>query len=378
MTSTPTRNLGKTTRSLQNNSSIQRVDLLIQRFSSLQKKCETYVETERRGPIDIIGQHHSKEYHWLRLQSSLLPHLQQQIDDLLDSLHLSKLICPKILNSYQVNDQYLKELKIYRINGLHNCFRQALQKIAIFSGTSSEPIQQLKMVNKQFTGRFRTRVANTGATLMNVASLVSSSVQTILKWLQGSEFDLVQDDSPLITSLDYKPLIDMRVPELMALINATARCEEDGDHFAWDEFGIEPLTSKSDIEVTKLLIPIFKLCRLFFKHLSVPGIDRKSLPLYTHMSSQQLRIITELPSAVHFHLDAIMDNLRVSELGEVVDQVINLEGTFGAACNLILLHFAPIVPNSGCSPVRDEFRNWLTTWKTQFNIAVSNVVHCIQ
>jgi len=382
-------------------------DLLIQRFLSLEKKCETYIDTERGGPIDIIGQHHLKEYHWLRLQSSLLPHLQQQIDSLSDSLHLSKLseeldpqmelilvkqsqmrnaldqvlsafdsICPQPLYIYRVNDQYLKELKIYRINRLHDCFRHALRRIAFFSRTSSELIRQVKLLHKQYNGRSRTHVAHTSATLVHAASLVSNSVQTILKWLHGSEFDLVQDATPASGANYFKPEIDMRLTELMTLINATARCEEDGDYFAWDEFTIEPL-SKSVIEVAKLLAPIFKLCRLFFKHLSAPGIDRKSLPLYTHMSSQQLITITELPSAVHGHLDDIMDNLRCSQLVGIADEVIKLETSFDAPCNLILLHFVPILPNTDCSPVRDEFRDWLTTWNTQFTLAINNVVRRI-
>jgi len=344
----------------------------------------------------------------LRQQSSLLPHLRQQIITLSDSLHplnlwhnpssqldivlvvqseientldqvlsASDVICPKLMDpSFPINDQYLKELKIYRLCGLFHAYDFVLWRIIHVFGSSWELILQLKLSTEQYTGY--DSIASTRKSLVDFASDALARIDSVIKWLNASEFDLVQDDIQSQSAILNKHQINLQLRDLTGLINARALLEDE-QYLEFNETLEGPLSEPAEA-VAKLLVPIFKLCRLFFKRLqSGRGIDRKLLPIFTNMSSKQLETIGDLPGTIDEQLEILLFCLRNnSPVYQLGNEVKKLKKYFADAGFLILLHFIPIISYIPDFPTQNQFKAWLATWSIQLNLAINNVLNHLQ
>lgn len=400
----------------------QQADLLVQRFKNLMTKCEAHNSNHRNdhmtsGPIDASEPEVSpqdcqlKKHLWLHLQSSLLPHLQQQITTLSDALDPLKLWCNpfsqlefllvmqseiehtldqvlsaseiicgpnSISRSVPINDQHLKEFKIYRLNGLSSTLGSLLRSIGYLFRFSYELIQLMNLTCKQYSS-YQSMMTSYQAmvhpreTLLHHSSDALAWISSITKWLSASEFDLVQDKSRNKWAVHHKSQVSSLLEDLTGLINARARTQE--ELLDVDETLEGGPLSESAERVAKLLVPIFKLCRLFYKHLSAQGIDRKLLPLYTDMSSEQLNLIDLLPIQIDTQLYKLLCSLRNDvPFDQLVQQVLKLEAYFATPGYLILLHFAPILPNTRDGhPAHHQFVERLTVWNTHLNLAIHNV-----
>jgi len=410
----------------------QQADLLVQRFKSLQIKCDrlrkernenvrtvdsiSSDEESHIGPIaseskmPSMSECELEKYRLcLRQQSSLLPHLRQQIITLSDSLHplnlwhnpssqldivlvvqseientldqvlsASDVICPELTDpSFPINDQYLKELKIYRLFGIFHAYDFVLSRISYVSRSSRALILQLNLSTEQYTGYGS--IASTRNSLVYSASDALTRIDSVLKWLSASEFDLVQDDIQSEWAIPHKHQINLHLRDLTGLINAGTLPKEHEEYIRLEKTLEGPLSEPAEA-VAKLLVPIFKLCRLFFKRLqSGRGIDRKLLPIFTHMSSEQLYTIGALPGNIDGQLDMLLCGLRNnSPAYQLGDDVKKLKQYFADAGFLILLHFIPIISYIPDFPTQNQFKAWLATWSIQLNLAINNVLNHLQ
>ncbi|KAH9441668.1 hypothetical protein Pst134EA_032720 [Puccinia striiformis f. sp. tritici] len=109
-----------------------------------------------------------------------------------------------------------------------------------------------------------------------------------ITWFDGLESDIVEDHWRISTFR-----IDNLLHELLILVDPTVY----PTHHSINEkrrFVLQPV-----IELTKSLITIIKLCRLFFKKLSQQGMNKKQLPLHTDMNSKQIKCLCELAEDVY-------------------------------------------------------------------------------
>ncbi|POW04288.1 hypothetical protein PSTT_10503 [Puccinia striiformis] len=278
-------------------------------------------------------------------------------------------ICPKPLPSTLTrnNDQHLKELKSFRLDHLyHLVTEKTLFETVLVFNRSYELIQQLELSTEQYEDpidvHFATRL------LLERAHLFAKGITSAYMWLVGSEFDLVQQDWALQTDK-----LDERLKELLCFINQASNNEEDRSS------GSEP-PSKSLIQLSRSLIPIFKLSRLFFKRLSKRGMNMKKLPLFTELRSDQLEFLSESSANVHNHVKEFMRLLRMSYAGDegficdcLIQRADKINSIFETASCLIHIYIVPHVPDTDGFPIQTYYRSWLVSWRTQFSLAMQHL-----
>ncbi|KAA1103046.1 hypothetical protein PGT21_005023 [Puccinia graminis f. sp. tritici] len=201
-------------------------------------------------------------------------------------------------------------------------------------------------------------------------------IERAINCLEGSEFDVVQVD------WRYKfnqSVINGHLRELLRRINPTTPLDEQNS-MPGPQTLSEPV-----VNLTKSVLPVIKLCRLFFNKLSERGMNRKRLPLFTKMCSYQLDLISRLAGDIAGKLDRILSILRAADtildehtIRSLTKTVKALETHFETPFLLILLHFLPIIPDTVGNPVQNYFKEWFAIWNTQFTLAIKNLLDVIE
>ncbi|KAA1065588.1 hypothetical protein PGT21_004249 [Puccinia graminis f. sp. tritici] len=396
----------------------QQGDLVIQGYKDLADKTSSFLHKHnellyltRSRPASFqnavsIDQAHLKKGLLVQLQSSLVPQLQQQIfttlqltnpydltkdpglqfkcilevqaelNPILDQIFsATDVLCPGPLPSPSIrtNDQYLKELKPFRIRALYDhltgCFLKQIFKVC---NDSYDLIQQLKLSTKKYEGEVD--LASARYYLNAEGDYCLQLIERAINCLEGSEFDVVQVDWRYNQSV-----INGHLRELLRRINPTTPLDEQNS-MPGPQTLSEPV-----VNLTKSVLPVIKLCRLFFNKLSERGMNRKRLPLFTTMCSYQLNLISRLAGDIAGKLDRILSILRAADttlneniIRSLTKTVKALETHFETPFLLILLHFLPIIPDTVGNPVQNYFKEWFAIWNTQFTLAIKNLLNVIE
>jgi hypothetical protein len=302
--------------------------------------------------------------------------VQAEVDPILDRIFsAADVLCPEPLPSPSIrtNDQYSKELKPFRINALYDVLTEFfLKQIYEVLNDSYDLIQQLKLSTKTYEGEVD--LASARYCLNQERYCCLQNIESAINCLEGSEFDIVQVDWQY-----EKDVINGQLQELLRRINPTTSLKEQNN-----PSGAQPL-SEPVVNLTKSVLPVIKLCRLFFNKLSERGMNRKRLPLFTTMCSYQLDLVRRLAEDIEGKIDRILIFLRAPNT--IVDEYTNasltktvkaLETHFETPLLLILLHFVPIIPDTAGNPVQNYFKEWFAIWNTQFTLAIKNLLDAIE
>ncbi|POW04284.1 hypothetical protein PSTT_10506 [Puccinia striiformis] len=301
----------------------------------------------------------------LKLIGNIQPTLDKSMKQIQSALCV---ICPKPLPSplTRNNDQHSKEFKSFRMDRLHQLIRKkSIMGLIRVCNKSYELIQQLELSTEKYEGPIDVLFAR--RILIDYASEFVEGLVSTRTWLFKSEFDLVQHAWPLQTEK-----LDEQLEELLCLTNLTSNKEEDGS------IESEPL-SKPVIQLSKSLIPIFKLSRLFFKKLSKRGMNMKKLP-FTELRSDQLEFLSESSANVHNHVKEILELLETSHAVDarfirdcLIQRADKIDCIFETASSLIHIYIVPHVPDTDGFPVQNYYRSWLVSWRTQFSLAMQHL-----
>ncbi|POW07424.1 hypothetical protein PSHT_09948 [Puccinia striiformis] len=333
---------------------------VIEEFRHMSFKCrhaEPCKPGEEHLSIDPPGY---KKKLFVELHLRTLPQLQEQIANLSQSKY------PSIGR----NDQHMEEFKPYRLHGLyHQLSEFLLDHIMDLSHQACELIEQLDLSMDTYFGKVD--VARARELVLLEESRFMKSVDPVIDWLKGSELDIVQ-----IGWSTEGPDINVTLYRTLNLIKQTVDPTQE-DH--QPETG--PL-SEPIIQLAESLLPIVKLSRVFLRKLSVRGMNRKRLPMFTKMCSTDLNNVAELVPNVVGDLDDVVtilrdahsiDNLTTRQL--LIEAVRVIEHHFKDPLLLILLHFVPIIPDTDGLPTQNYYRDWFADWKTMFTIAVGNFLN---
>ncbi|KAI9599786.1 hypothetical protein KEM48_002780 [Puccinia striiformis f. sp. tritici PST-130] len=309
------------------------VDLIVKGFTSLMDRCEA--ARRLASTEEELRQHTNTLADLLQPDASLkgptpkfdlLLEIQAGLHRTLEQIYSAvQNLCPGGDQAFftGINDQHLKELKPYRLNGLYTEITMSFSDVysALF-GDFGELFHELKLS----TG--------TGTPSADVASTRECILADVSDCHKGSEFDIVQ--APWVHE---KYRISEMLETFMLLIN---RCPE----LRYRRAPLKPL-SEPIIELARELIPVIKLLRLLFEKLSKRGMNKKRLPI------------------------------SVAE-GETAHMLMSTVGAFKyRISNLFLLisvYFLPIVPDTDGSPTRNYYKSWLASWKASFIIAIDSFV----
>ncbi|KAI9630037.1 hypothetical protein KEM48_012320 [Puccinia striiformis f. sp. tritici PST-130] len=382
----------------------QQADQAIEAFKSLISKYDPYCD-EHPGRTSVQEALSAKQVKVKRvlinlLQSSLLPLLHQQfttlslslppfdfseepvsqlkyilqihseLDNTLDQIvSVISAVCPDPLYaSNRTDDQHLNEFKSYRLHGLKKKFHEMMtDEVCQIFHQAVQLIQQTKPstetpVDQAYTDSLR-------GCLREETFRTCDSIDSIVNWLRGSELDIAQGPWK-----DELIEIDKILAELMALINPPIIALQNENQPTTSKLARQPV-----IHLAKLVIPLFKLSRLFFNKLSRRGMNRNRLPLYTKMCSSQIESLEV--STVNVKCD-LADMMRVLKLADTaygaassqdfIDVAENLDSRFESTLLLVSLYFLPLIPDSLSFSDHDHFKIWFVDWNTQFTLATNN------
>ncbi|POW02751.1 hypothetical protein PSHT_11985 [Puccinia striiformis] len=323
-------------------------------------------------PIDLVN---SKEGLMDWLQSCLLPVLKQHVTTILVLLDPSGLraeptaklmrilaqqsvydrdmarmqsainiICPQpMCDRGRVDDHQLKRFKSYSLEELLDNFQESQNHIVSLFGDACKDLQQMKLCTDESTYALALPGAWHGWLVEVIVSVGNPSF----------------DPDTLLSRVHY---------DVMGRRRRLVR---------------EPI-----IQLTKSVIPLIKLARIFYRKLFKHKINRKQLPLYTDMNSQQLECISDSAFDVEQDLIKLVKRFGKADLttrgaantrSRGIDKLIDtIASRLEAALHLVVLYLVPLIPESDGLPGQNYFNTWFMTWNTQFVLAIHNVKYLVE
>ncbi|WAQ87808.1 hypothetical protein PtA15_8A715 [Puccinia triticina] len=269
--------------------------------------------------------------------------IQSELDQLLGQTQsaLSQLCpAPDTSRSTRINDQLLKQFKFFRVHGLHQRIAKEFLTSLMSTLAACAHLMTRYLPHIRTPGAQRDPPAALhGLYKRGVPPQTTLSIERIeatMRWLKGTEFELVQFHWPYWTRE-----IDASLEELCVVIDRVHEEER------------MSLGEPQDFSWAYLLSPIFKLSRLFFKKLdSIRVTNMKPLLPFTELRSDQLGYLAELAEHVDGDIDCFFelvphangsrrpDGPRVREIAQ------RLAGRFEPAVLCMLLYFLPHRPDT--------------------------------
>ncbi|KAH9457414.1 hypothetical protein Pst134EA_021291 [Puccinia striiformis f. sp. tritici] len=278
-------------------------------------------------------------------------------------------LCPERVGRIckQTDDQHDEELKIFRLSGLDSLLTDILTDLCSVCTASSELIWQLGLSTE--TCNQPEDLTDTRARLTREICRSKIHINWTIRWLKGSELELVQQD--WTNQFDE---IDVVLNDITKRANLASNNEQNDQSLGADEWTDPNPPSQLALQIAQSLIPVIKLTRLFFKK-SYEWARSKKFPLFTKMSSDQHQDIAGSAShcagyLIDFHLTLVFDpdpvDLSSMDFAKSAKMI---QASLQTVLFLFVLHFIPDE-----FPAQDNFKEWLIDWFTTFNLAMHNFI----
>ncbi|KAI9611913.1 hypothetical protein H4Q26_007998 [Puccinia striiformis f. sp. tritici PST-130] len=289
-----------------------------------------------------------------QLHANFLPELAQQITTLsltLDPIHLREqtiftLEQILMIQSYlhqslkykRINDQQHREFKAFRTNRLFDMVTSNLRQGIIPLFESSYSLIQRKEFSTETT-RDPPHIDVIRESILGYSSSSCKEIESTIRWLEGSEFQLVQWDWP-----NEICRMNEQMGQLLSIINRIPSNEgnrEDED---------ETISNQTS-------------CLL----------DQQWFPLFSEMRTDQLDRLYNLAGGVRLELGGFIKSLPYAHRfhdHRNLEDVIDIAQLFEPCLFLIFQYFVPFLPETNCHPAQDNLRAWLETWYDQLDLAV--------
>ncbi|KAH9468439.1 hypothetical protein Pst134EA_008983 [Puccinia striiformis f. sp. tritici] len=266
--------------------------------------------------------------------------------------------CPEpIPPLHPVDDQHRQLLKTYSLSSLKSKYLAATHFASSLFAEANELLEQLKLSPDEFNGKTDTPSMQEKS-FKSAVGLIEQATQPI----HGSELDIIQNDwNHNVKSLNYS------LEEFERLVKVEGHMMPCGTH---DE------TRK---ELVKLAIPISKLIKLFFSKLSRRGMNRKQLPLFTDMCSEQIDSFAG--SAGQVALDMLLFQIlftrahmaaRPATSQDFIQILHELKEHLVTPLLVVLLHLIPLIPDTDDPHSQNYYRSCFSTWNTHLVLAIGN------
>ncbi|KNE94697.1 hypothetical protein PSTG_11971 [Puccinia striiformis f. sp. tritici PST-78] len=298
----------------------------------------------------------------LKLILSIQSELDRTLDQIQSALHALYPIPPQS-RCTRTNDQHHKGLKSFRLKGLYYRIEgPLLENVGSIFMHSHGFLHAPKLTTEDL--QLQTAEASIRDQMTGFMLASSEEIKLAIEWLEGSEFNLVQKQWPMELFG-----INIQLEILMDLINRTTQLEEDEEHL-----------SESATQLGKSLLPIIKLSRLFINKLMMRGMNKKYLPLFTEMRSDQMESLAGLARDVNGMVTQLMNFMRVADqsLASNISKFLThtakqLERDLLSGLSLFIIYFIPLIPDRHGFSMQDHLRSWFVTWCTQFSFAIQRL-----
>ncbi|OAV88329.1 hypothetical protein PTTG_29070 [Puccinia triticina 1-1 BBBD Race 1] len=369
---------------------------VIQGFEKLARKIQQMLNQHvtRTVPVDAVDSRETLHY---RLQSALLPLLNDQLATLLTFLDHSSMknepesklerileiqpelehnitqihsdilvICPESLsNSSQTDDQLLKGFKVYMLLELKKKWHHVSGVLLHAFSRAADCIQDMELSTGGSSDMSREFSPCRYWILQAIDFIKLTS-----RYLNESELDIVEDSgkeptAKIVGLLDRNIILakhDLPLPP--------SQCR----------FAHQPA-----FHLACLARVLLQLSRLFFKKLSRHEMNSHTFPLSTQMNSDQLEALCQLAENVLAdHRD--IENLiyyaddHIEEGVPIDAQALTHKAELLASRfeGPLLCVFSYLVPLIESLPDRDYYRDWFDTWNFLLKLAVHNFVQAAE
>ncbi|KAI7936025.1 hypothetical protein MJO29_015328 [Puccinia striiformis f. sp. tritici] len=331
---------------------------------------------------------YSEEEHFSRLTSELLPRLKRQVvqipllpetsDSPTEAARKLKLLVKLQAEldttighiRYAVNalrptplrrgenppdDRHWMKLKRFRLSGLNPIFELDIMETCLnnlFCGTAST-IRLRRLTNKPVL-KYETNLKE------GIVDLTLGKVDQMIRRLQGSELDLLQDDWA-----EQKDRLDSEIEKLYSLAYPTSHLQETNGR----KKPPNPLVS----HLGQIALPVVKLARTFINKISRRGINTKGCPLYTEMVSADLVTLSRLAEEVATWVGGITTCVRQAATYHMGHKAQKLKECLQTSLSLINEYILPLLPDTKDLPDQTLLKTWLATWSTHFDLAVKTL-----
>ncbi|KAA1105976.1 hypothetical protein PGT21_025421 [Puccinia graminis f. sp. tritici] len=310
-------------------------------------------------PLGLLNQPEAK----FQIVSLIQSELEQTIDQIKTSIIV---ICPQpICAPNRIDDQHLKQFKSSRLQSLKAKFRETSQNICLVFRSAYELLEQMKHSPDELSRLNYTHFP--GDWLVNE---VFESLEWTIECIRGSELGIAQRD--WFPDLDG---IDRLLFETRMLLDPIIHFRQDGQ--AHRKLVREPV-----IHLAQLAIPLIKISKLFFTKLSKRGLNKRQVPRFTEMCSDQLESLAG--SLGKLTSDILQLLLLLNKADEahgavtshqLVEIATCIKGRFEAPLLVLMLYIVPDIPDNDGSTDQIYYKNWFVTWNTQRILATENFLN---
>ncbi|KAI9622358.1 hypothetical protein KEM48_007249 [Puccinia striiformis f. sp. tritici PST-130] len=324
-------------------------DWVIRGFQNLKQKCHrtSYLSSMTKLTtlsllLDDVGKEPESI---LKRIAELQPEIDHNVAQIKSAVDV---VCPDALSSSdQANDQQLKQFKIYRLLKLKKMLSDFIQlrTCPVFTA-ASEHIKLMELSTASLRENRRE-----ACHYRVVIEHALDSIRLTINHLKGSEWDVAED------------------------------CRRYAVLASTDGKLSDPL-----IHHAQLVVPIFKLSKLFFKKSSRTRVNKKLVSPFTDMNSIQLSGLCQSARAVPGALKGIL-SLLCSGHGLPTDaatyeNVIRFAETMASLMEtqvqLTVTYLVPLVPQTGVLLDQNYYKDWFSLWDAQFTLAINNLIQYIK
>jgi hypothetical protein len=256
---------------------------------------------------------------------------------------------------YPPDDQDWYRLKRFRLSGLNSLFEYGVldNGLSNIFRDAKSTIKLRKLTNKS---------ASTYDTYLEegLIDLTLKKIDEMIRCLEGSELDLVQDD--LIRGRDQ---LNSDIETLYSLAYPISHSQEPK--------GRKRTHSQQATQLAQLALPVAKLSRTFMNKVSRRGMRLKGFPFYTEMCSVKLATLSKLSREVSDHLGGMVSSVKQASKSDTAQQAGQLRDRFNYSLDLIKTYILPRIPDTNDFPNQAYFKTWFATWSTEFKLSVDNL-----
>ncbi|KAH9444357.1 hypothetical protein Pst134EA_032232 [Puccinia striiformis f. sp. tritici] len=264
----------------------------------------------------------------------------------------------------RTNDQRLQRLKSCRLQRLRSTFIEACPRICWSLEAAINLVQQMQKQDSPEEFKRRSEEHRGLTRYVEEATLL---IDSTMECIAGSDWDL---------ALKYWQRELGGIEGLLGEIVEKIKPETDSTHPS------NKLLREPVVQLAELLIPIIKVSRLFFNKLTIRGVNTKRLPLFTEMSSEQIKYLVQAHNTLSNRLKNIVFHLYEadSDPGTVSHNVFitnahHIKVRFEAPLLVVLLYLVPAIPDTEGFPTQNYYKRWFNTWNTQRILAIDNFIN---
>ncbi|KAH9460422.1 hypothetical protein Pst134EB_008596 [Puccinia striiformis f. sp. tritici] len=299
--------------------------------------------------------------------------LQVEFERTIDHINSDiALLCAKsAYTAKRFKDQDLGRIKFYRLDSLKANFLKVSEKIGRFFLLAND---LLKSINEDLSpdkSKLRTPAPGVLAGHRDTHEQADHLIDSTIETISGSEWYLAQKDGPA----QLERIDDILRKTVNSTNPGTLPDLAQSDYMPSGKFAQEPTVC-----LAELMIPIMKLSRLFFKKISIRGVNTKRLPLSTKMCTNEIlsvakslgEMVSDLLSMTYL-LHAFDVPGRAPNYNTFIAVTERLNSRFEASVRVALLYLVPSIPDTDGFPLQNYYRSWIVNWNTQRSFAVDNL-----